>query len=130
MSDETAQTPSTTPAPWTFTVPMTITAEDLEMVLVAAFEGGINGWASTRQIKGIEYRRPHFSEALAFDRTPLEIIDMEDDDTVHILDSDKLMAGLVLYVQNNGWPQDLGDIDAGQANEIIQYALFGDVIYG
>ena len=132
MPDEIAQTPAETkePAPWTFTVPMTLTANDVELILVTAFEGGIDYWGRTRTPEGVKYRRRYFSEALAFDRQPVEIVDEEEDGKVHTLDADALTKGLALYIQHRGWPEDLGNIDTAEADCIIQYALFGDVIYG
>lgn len=98
-------------------------------ILSVAAEGGINYWADS--MKGTQF--------------PTKIHDSEEDKW-YDLTREKFDTGLALFLQK-GQPSSgssrfsanmLGseeseeeiDFDAGDADAIIQYALFGDVIYG
>ena len=63
----------------------------------------------------------------------------EDDKTCYMLDRDKFLAGFKLWVENDGDSYDAidysdGSVDCGQidalcADAIIQYALFGELVF-
>ena len=52
-----------------------------------------------------------------------------EDGTDHQIYLDDLLNGFKFYVENNS-PEDLEDIDANIADQIMQYACFEEVIYG
>lgn len=56
------------------------------------------------------------------------LIDTEEDDH-HELTLDKLYRGLELFIENDG-SIELGDYDLFDADSVIQYAIFGEVIWG
>lgn len=58
----------------------------------------------------------------------IKVWDREEDED-HEIDLDGLLNGFKLYVENNS-PEDLEDIDGCIADQIMQYACFGEVIYG
>lgn len=116
-------------AEWEFAVPMTLTAQDVADILTAAFEGGIVYWAVVRLPKGAKTSRPYLAEALAFDHQALVVRDVEGDAS-HLLTAEALQRGLIQYIQERGWTGDIGNIDADEADAIVQFSLFQEVIYG
>ena len=64
----------------------------------------------------------------------------EDDKTCYILDLDKFLAGFKQWLENcyancdvvdsTDGSVDCGQIDATCADEIVQHALFGDLVFG
>jgi hypothetical protein len=96
------------------------------MSLLMPLWEGIDHWCDTVRRTAPSARR-YACEALALDGVPLELITQEGD--THRLDRSALCRGLGLYAQKHGWPEDLGDIDAEAADLIVQYALFGEVVY-
>ena len=57
----------------------------------------------------------------------IKVWDREEDED-HDINLDALLNGFRLYVENNS-SEDLEDIDGCIADEIMQYACFGEVIY-
>lgn len=64
----------------------------------------------------------------------------EDDKTCYMLDLDKFLAGFKQWLENcyancdvvdsTDGSVDCGQIDAACADEIVQHALFGDLVFG
>jgi hypothetical protein len=115
----------------TIQIEVQVSDEDINDIMVAALEGGINYWcneASCQEQDG------YLSDMLSKGK---EII-LEDDvsgDTV-ILNKEKLLKGIKLaikqgYISLTGdYRIDTGQIDACDADTIVQLALFDTVIYG
>lgn len=122
---------------FTVNVPVVLDGEFIDSVLVGAFEGGSNYWISKVRItKGIEDAR-WASEVVAMGgEVAIHESDPDEDNPgPHILDRDKFIAGYTKYAEwatkrGRQWYTDAGDIDAGEADVILQFALFGDCIYG
>lgn len=113
---------------------LNITDEQLDDIMCTALEGGITYWCSEAQPVG-EYLGEWAHEQIARGGR-LTLTDSEEG-TAHKLDKEKLLKGLELYLSNGGAAEiadgdtiDTSEVDAIAADEIVQYALFGDVIYG
>ena len=110
--------------------------EEIDDILVTAFEGGINYWAYKAEPKDGDFKGASYaSDALSKGATIL-IYDNESDD-VYELTKEKFLKGLgnalVKYghlFKMDGDKLDLGYIDAAGADIIVQTALFGEAIYG
>lgn len=105
-------------------VPIKVTDKDLSGILTTAFTGGIGYWCRRYD------RHAKFSFTL---------YDVETDDTWDF-DKDDLIRGIKQYIMNsNDWSilytdydgihLEAGEIDAGIADEIIQYACMGRVVF-
>lgn len=113
-----------------------IKEEDIDDIMCAAFEGGINYWCNTAEVVG-DYLGEYASEQISRGGT-LRLHDMEAE-KVYELTLDMFINGFKLWVENganefggvtaNGIV-DTCNIDAADADAIIQYAIFGEVIYG
>ena len=92
-----------------------LTQQDVDDIMVSALEGGINYWCRREE-------------------------PFEDDKTCYMLDLDKFLAGFKQWLENcyancdvvdsTDGSVDCGQIDATCADEIVQHALFGDLVFG
>lgn len=116
-----------------------LTQQDIDDIMVSALEGGINYWCRRVIVQG-DYLGKYASEQISRGGKLAVWLDepFEDDKTCYMLDLDKFLAGFKLWIENggdsygaiDGLEVDCGQIDAGCADEIIQYALFGEIIFG
>ena len=113
-----------------------LTEEDIDDIMDTAFEGGINYWCCAAEVVG-DYLGEYANEQISRGGK-LRLYDAESDD-VWELDIEKFMQGFRLWIEN-GYDQygavkangfvDVCEIDAEMADMIIQYALFGEVVFG
>ena len=81
-----------------------LTQQDIDDIMVAALEGGIDYWCFKVEVVG-DYLGEYASEQIS-------------------------RGGMLkLYDIENG-EVDCCNIDAGCADEIVQYALFGELVFG
>ena len=118
-----------------------LTQQDIDDIMVAALEGGINYWCWRVVVQG-DYLGEYASEQISRGGKLAVWIDelFEDDKTCYMLDRDKFLAGFKLWLEKGGdsydaidysdGSVDCGQIDATCADEIVQYALFGEVVFG
>lgn len=110
--------------------------EDIDDIMVSALEGGITYWCDRAEVVG-EYLGEYASEQISRGGT-LRLYDIEDYEE---LTKEKFLQGLRLYLSrpkagdflefvDRELRIDPGYADAEVADCIIQYAIFGDVIYG
>lgn len=114
-----------------------LTTEDVDDIMVAALEGGINYWCSEAEV--IEEKRvADWGHEQIARGGVLVLHDAESDDKWE-LDLEKFTQGFRLWLENGGdeYGAVQGDgsvdccrIDASCADEIVQYALFGEVTFG
>lgn len=118
------------------TITFVLTADDIDDIMACALEGGINYWCSKAKVIG-EYRGEYASEQVSRGGI-LELYDAEDDE-VYLFDIKKFMQGFEAWIENgydyNGAVSangkvDTSLIDAGDADTIIQLALFDEIVYG
>ena len=120
---------------FTMLVPVTITSEDIDDIMVAALEGGITHWCRRVEVVGEslgEYASDQISRGGS-----LMLYDIESSDKWE-LTLDKFLRGLTKAIED-GAPitinaedgsVDMSDMDADCADTIVQYALFGEVVFG
>ena len=125
-----------------------LSVQDMMDLLCTAFEGGVNYWvASILGIGGDTSKLPdgrtkveHEYEWLAVGGT-LEVTISGEDKTVLYLTQDFLQKGLQEWISRKpvqvyydgarrDTALDLSIIDAGDADEIVQFALFGNLVFG
>jgi hypothetical protein len=115
--------------PFKIQVEVNVLQEDIDDILCAALEGGCTHWCSEVKVVGTsEEKYEYASEALT---RGYNLVFFEDEyEEEHTLTLDRFKAGLGMYIAKHGWSGDVGDIDAGAADNIIQYALFNEIVYG
>ena len=112
-----------------------LSQQDIDDIMVCALEGGITYWCFKAEVVG-EYLGEYASEQISRGGM-LKLYDMEGGEK-YWLDLDKFLNGFKLWLENDGdqygavenGEVDCCNIDAECADAIIQYALFGEVIYG
>jgi len=112
---------------------VSITQQDIDDIMVTALEGGINYWCRKAKVVG-EYLGECASEQISRGGS-LILYDAESNDRWE-LTLKKFLNGVKLYFEQGCHVQvednaiDAGDIDANDADCIIQFALFGEVVFG
>ena len=116
-------------------VEIKITDEDIDDIMCAALEGGVNYWCYRVDVVGGNYLGEWAHEQISRGGR-LRFFDSESDDT-WILTKNKFLKGIKLWVENGYAKEamydgglDTGMIDAIGADLIVQFALFGEVIFG
>ena len=112
-----------------------VTMQDVDDIMSTALEGGINYWCKRAEVVG-EYLGEYASDQISRGRT-LILHDSEGEDKYE-LTLDKLLKGIQMYVANPDAPYkivynselDTCQVDATVADMIIQFALFGVIVYG
>ena len=118
------------------TINFKLNMQDINDIMACALEGGINYWCSEAKVIG-EYLGEYASEQISRGGI-LELYDTEDDE-VYLFNIKKFIQGFEAWIKNgydyNGAVSVNGKvetslIDAGDADTIIQLALFDEIVYG
>lgn len=121
-----------------------LTEEDLDDILCSCFEGGCSYWCCIdntapdwKRSKGELYQNgndyPTIEEImlqmLKTDK-PIRLIDQEEDVSVY-LTMESFLKGIAMSVENGFWSgEEIMDVDGIVGDAIIQYAVFGEQVYG
>lgn len=112
-----------------------VNAEDIDGIMACALEGGITFWCDEARVVG-EYLGEYASDQISRGGQLL-LHDMEEEET-YLLSKEKFLKGLKIFLDNNegkickldsGYEVDPANIDANDADSIIQYAIFGELVY-
>ena len=118
------------------TINFKLNMQDIDDIMACALEGGINYWCKEAKVIG-EYLGEYAGEQISRGGI-LELYDTEDDE-VYLFDIKKFIQGFEAWIENgydyNGAVSangkvDTSLIDAGDADMIIQLALFDEIVYG
>lgn len=112
-----------------------LSQQDIDDIMAAALEGGINYWCRKAEVVG-DYLGEYASEQISREGTLL-LYDAESDDRWE-LTLFKFLTGFKMWLEDGRdkygaveqGEVDCCNIDAGCADEIVQYALFGEVMFG
>lgn len=113
-----------------------LTQEDVDDIMAIALEGGINYWCNAVNVVGL-YLGEYASEQISRGGK-LKLYDAEDDE-IYELNIYKFMQGFTLWLENGDdrygavsadGKIDVCQIDAEMADMIIQYAIFGEIVFG
>lgn len=113
-----------------------LTIENIDDIMASALEGGINYWCSEAEVVEEKRCADWGHEQIARGGT-LILHDAEGDDKWE-LNLEKFLNGFKLWLENGGdqysavenGEVDCCKIDGGCADEIVQYAIFGEVVFG
>ena len=117
-------------------IEVNLTQQDIDDIMATASEGGINYWCRKAEVVG-EYLGKYASEQISRGGA-LILHDAESDDKWG-LTLEKFLNGVKLWLQNKedrygaaktDGTFDTWNIDAEMADMIVQYALFGEVVFG
>lgn len=106
----------------------------IQDIFVTAIEGGINYWVNFQSINKIEWPQ----DIVGWRYESVHILD--DDGDSYVIDKNTIIKGINMIVKRNA-EQDKalilanrtngydGDYDALDADKIVQFGLFGDLVY-
>lgn len=106
--------------------PIEVTDDHLDSILVGCFEGGSNYWIKKVEVARDDYKgKKYASECVAAGGAVWIYCDGK-----HLLTKQCLIEGLQMYLDESkyqNWPD---GSDAQTYDLILQYALFGEIVYG
>ena len=107
-----------------------VSMEDVQDVLIGAFEGGSNYWLSKVRVKDKDYKGGKYASDVIGLGGELILTTMEGEK--HTLTQDMMIKGFQKYLDDGGvhFPFDSGNPDAWTYDTILQNALFGEQVYG
>lgn len=111
-----------------------LTQQDIDDIMSCALDGGITYWCHKAEVVG-EYLGEYASDQISRGGS-LKLYDMESGEK-YWLDLEKFLKGFKLWVENGcdeynavqDGEVDCCQIDAACADEIVQYAIFGELMY-
>ena len=117
-----------------------VTSEDIDDILCGAMEGGINYWCDRVEVMG-NYLGRYASEQISRGgklRFHVEEPFDDEDTEWYEMDQEKFLHGLQEWLNNYTDVSsclykgglDCGQIDGPMADSIVQYALFGEEVFG
>lgn len=113
-----------------------VTDEAIDEIMCDSFEGGVTYmWCSAANVIG-EYLGEYGSEQISRGGE-VEMCDRESDDK-WILNKEKFLNGVKLWIEKGYNPRgsvrdgkiDTYELDAQDADNIVQLALFGEIVFG
>ncbi len=115
--------------------PHTVTDEDVDDILTTAFEGGIGYWCSeVNVINGDFHGAKYASHAVSKGATVRLKLHPEEagDDEPNLLDAKAIRKGIRKAAEHAGKTVRafMDNHDAGDADNAVQFAVFGKLIYG
>lgn len=124
--------------------PVMVTQEDIDDIMCSALEGGINYWCDKAEVdEGKRVADWGHEQIARGGELKIHVVEpFDDEDTEwYTLTKEKFLKGLEMYLKkpncgyflesaNLGLKLDTCYADAEVADSIIQYALFGEEIYG
>lgn len=109
-----------------------VTRRDIDDLLITAFEGGINYWCQSLVVVGDWPSGAEFASGCVSRGSVIELY-VPGEDTIYPLTLKALIEGIGQAIQHFNEPSleaFMDNHDATYADVAVQYALFGDVIYG
>ena len=121
-----------------------VTGEDIDDIMATALEGGITNWADEASVNEEKRVADWGHEQIARGgELQIHVIEPFDRDNAewYTLTKEKFLKGLETYLKKPAYSDflefvdhelrvDTCYVDASVADAIVQYALFGDIIYG
>jgi hypothetical protein len=120
----------------TITVEIPLSDDDIFTIMVGSLEGGSTSWLGLDNNRGAWQDRPKtvpisaWATMVLLDGDRLHFYDVEDPEEKWTLTLDKLLNGYKLNHQKRPFDNDLENADAITYDCIMQYALFGKIVYG
>lgn len=118
--------------------PIEVTAEDISYILIGCFEGGSNYWILELEVADdgsgdIWHGQTYASQVPGAGGTieiKTEPVSGTTNNTSWFVTKEKMLEGLELYYQKWNKPSEIEDMDVYDYDGVLQYAIFGEQVYG
>ncbi len=113
----------------TFEVKTTVTAEQIETVIVNSLEAQSTYWLGLDNTTPEWYNEPddlptsQYATQLILEGKTLTLYDIEDENEIWTLTLNKLLKGISIAMRN-------GENIEDETDNVMQYALFGELVLG
>ena len=118
-----------------------LSENDIDNIIVTGLEGGINYWAKLQNVGELWKDKPKevsisqwvthlLINGYEVQFSDTELMEGEDDYLFPSLTLDKLMKGYAQNHKERPWDSSIENGDATTSDCIIQYAIFGKLVYG
>ncbi len=108
-------------------VNINLAEETIDDIMVTALEGGINYWAVSAKIKNNNAKGAKYASHCVSKGGKLII--KTDEGTEHELGLKELKKGIQLFIEDRN-SIDFENLDAIDADCIVQFSIFGEIVYG
>lgn len=120
------------------------TDEEVSDILCCAVEGGIGYWAildnttadwlearkEVRLKSGGGFTLEDVAIAVLENGKSIHLIDIEDEEEIYSFNKEDFETGIRMAIENKYWDGNVDTADAETGDIIIQYACFGDIVFG
>ena len=114
-----------------------VTRDQMDSFLVTALEGGINYWCGSAEItkpaqEDTDHQDAKYASHVISRNGQLKMVDVEDPNEIWWLTRDKMLKGIEMGLKwgNYGSVENMLDChDAETADVIVQYVLFGEIVF-
>ena len=119
-----------------YVVEKKVTANEIESVIVGAFEGGSNYWLGLNTETSIWQKRPNdipystWATQMLLEGETLDFYDIEEEEETWTLTLEQLVNGFKLNAIKRPFDSDVVNGDAITSDCILQYGMFGKLVYG
>ena len=117
------------------TLKFDVTDEMIDSILVTAFEGGINYWCNGIKVVDDDYKGADYGSHVISKDGEIDLIvddmvvDNKIEESSYRLTKEKLHKGCQQYADHKK-QFEYENFDADDADMIVQYAIFDNIIYG
>jgi hypothetical protein len=115
-------------------VPLEVSKDDIEHVITTGLAGGINYWAwinwKDQDTDKNDLPTTKMLTEKLLNGGSIVFYDIEDDMLLGKMGLSSLLQGIRQYYKREGMKYEIQDFDADISDKVMQYALFGELIYG
>jgi len=120
------------------------TSEEISDLIVGALEGGINYWCGKvilvkdrfdkifKGVKPEDQEKVQYASDLIGLGGELILVDIDEPEERWVLTKEEVLEGIKMYCEENDITEEelMDNYDADSCDQIIQYGLFGEIVFG
>jgi hypothetical protein len=120
------------------------TSEEISDLIIGALEGGINYWCGKvilvkdrfdkifKGVKPEDQEKVQYASDLIGLGGELILVDIDEPEERWVLTKEEVLEGIKMYCEENDITEEelMDNYDADSCDQIIQYGLFGEIVFG
>lgn len=111
-------------------IPYKVSDDIIDNVMCTALDTGINYWCNYEVVDS-EFNKCEWDYEIISRGGKIKLTDYNGKS--HTINVEKILKGIKIYIKNcleSGLQVNLDSIDSEKADSIIQFGIFGDILYG